>query len=166
MKKWVKKGESEERRKSVLIRGLEMKERKRKETVEEIMKLIGMELKVEEVWKIADDKEKGREFVGVNMEKEEKRREIWEKKKAFRGRKQRIVEDWAWQERKMRWNLERIAREEEGKGREVWIGYGKIRINGQWWKWDEEKETLKNGWGRKRIEQQRRGEEEKRVTER
>lgn len=110
-----------------------MKERKRKKAVEEIMKLIGVKLKVEEVWKIADDKKKGKELVGVRVEKEETRREIWEKKKALKGRKKRIVEDWTWEERKIRWSLEKIAREEEGKGR-VWIGYGKIRIDGQWWK--------------------------------
>lgn len=99
------------------------------------------------------------------MEKEEKRREIsGQKKKALKGRKKRIVEDWTWEEKKMKWNLEKIAREEKGKGREVWIGYGKIRIDGQWWKWDEEEEILKNGWGRRRTEQQRKGEEEKGVT--
>lgn len=56
--------------------------------------------------------------------------------------------------------MEKIAREEKGKGREVWIGYRKIRIDGQW---DEEKETLKNGWGRRRTEQLKRGKKEKRV---
>lgn len=47
-----------------------------------------------EVWRIADEREKGREMVGIRTEEGgEKRREIWEKKK-LRGRKERIVEDW------------------------------------------------------------------------
>lgn len=45
-----------------------------------------------------------------------------EKKKKLIGRKERIVENWTWKERKMRWRLEEIAREEEGKGRKVWVG--------------------------------------------
>lgn len=74
VEKWVEK--REKRRKKLLIRRLEVKERKRKEAVKEIMKLIGVELKVEEVWKIADNKKNGRELMGVRVEKEEKKREI------------------------------------------------------------------------------------------
>lgn len=37
---------------------------------------------------------------------------------------------------------------EEGKGKIVWRGYGKLRIDGQWWKWDEMGEGLRDGKGR------------------
>ncbi|EZA62843.1 hypothetical protein X777_01158 [Ooceraea biroi] len=57
------------------------------------------------------------------------------------------MEDWTWRERKMRWRLQEIAREEERKGRKVWIGYGKIRIDNQWWRWDEVEEVLRDGNG-------------------
>lgn len=40
-----------------------------------------------------------------------------------------------------------IARKKEGRGNKVWMGYGKIRINEQWWKWDEEEEVLKDWRG-------------------
>lgn len=30
--------------------------------------------------------------------------------------------------------MEEIAREEEGKGKKVWVGYGKIRIDEKWWR--------------------------------
>jgi len=43
--------------------------------VENILKEIGVEVKVREVWKITGDKEKGREVVGVRIEEEEKRKE-------------------------------------------------------------------------------------------
>lgn len=33
-------------------------------------------------------------------------------------------------ERKMKWKLEEIARRKEGKGKKVWLSYGKIRIGG------------------------------------
>lgn len=91
-------------------------------------------------------------MVGIRIEEGGKRKEIWEKKKKLRGRKERIVEDWTWKERKMRWRLEEIVREEEGKGRKVWVGYGKIRIDEKWWRWDEEGEILRDGRGNKRGE--------------
>jgi hypothetical protein len=32
-----------------------------------------------------------------------------------------------------------------GKGKKsTWIGYGKIRIDGQWWRWDEEEKVLRD----------------------
>lgn len=37
---------------------------------------------------------------------------------------------------------------EEGKGKKVWRGYGKLRMEGQWWVWDEEGEVLRDGKGR------------------
>lgn len=34
-------------------------------------------------------------------------------------------------ERKIKWRLEKIARQEERKESRVWRGYGKLNINGQ-----------------------------------
>lgn len=47
--------------------------------------------------------------------------------KELKGRKEKLLEDWTWEER--RWKLKEIAREEKRGGKRVWIGYGKIRIN-------------------------------------
>jgi len=73
------------------------------------------------------------------------------------------LKNWTWGERKMRWKLEEIARMEERKGKRVWVGYGKIRIEGQLWRWDEEEEKLKGRkQGRtKRKVGEREGEERK-----
>lgn len=47
-----------------------------------------------------------------------------EMKKKLRGRKERILEDWTWKERKMRLEkLEEIARKEMRKRKKVWVGY-------------------------------------------
>lgn len=61
----------------------------------------------------------------------------------------------------MKCRLEEVAREQEKKGKRVWLGYGKIRIEGEWWFWDKEKEVLKD---RKRMVkgEQGKGEERKR----
>lgn len=66
------------------------------------MKALGVEIEAKEVWWTADEREKGREMVGIRIEEERKRKEIWEKKKKLIGRKERIVENWTWKERKMR----------------------------------------------------------------
>lgn len=39
-----------------------------------------------------------------------------ENKRKIRGRKERILEDWTWKKKRMRWRLEDIARYEERKG--------------------------------------------------
>lgn len=52
-------------------------------------------------------------------------------KKNLKGRKEEIMEDWTWKERKMRWRLKEIAKNEERKGKKVWIEYGKIKIDEQ-----------------------------------
>lgn len=48
----------------------------------------------------------------------------------MKGRKERIVKDLTWGERKIKRRLEEITREKERKGNRVWRGYGKLRING------------------------------------
>lgn len=42
----------------------------------------------------------------VRVRNEEQKREIMERKRKLKGRKEKIMEDWTWQERKMRWKLE------------------------------------------------------------
>lgn len=66
------------------------------------------------------DKDKGREVVWVRLGNEVQKRKVMETKKKLRGKKERILEerileDWTWKERKMRWKLEEIAREEMKK---------------------------------------------------
>lgn len=55
--------------------------------------------------------------------------------------------------------MEEIAREEEGKGKKVWVGYDKIKIDEKWWRWDEEGEVLRDGRGNKMGEGQGEGKE-------
>ncbi|KAL6418362.1 hypothetical protein ACFW04_012184 [Cataglyphis niger] len=120
---------------------------RRRVAVEELFDSIGIKAEIEEVRKIGGSVEKGREMMVVRLKNEDQKREVWNKKKLLKGRKERILEDWTWKERRMRWSLERIAKEEKRKGRKVWIGYGKIKIDEKWWRWDEEEEVLKDGNG-------------------
>jgi len=51
----------------MIIRGLEIKEEKRREAVKKIVNEIGVEVKVSKVWKITGEKEKRREAVEVRI---------------------------------------------------------------------------------------------------
>ncbi|EZA61670.1 hypothetical protein X777_10502 [Ooceraea biroi] len=154
--------DKEERRKNIIIRGIEVKEGRRKEAVQNLINQIGAKVEILDFKRIGGVGEKGEESILVKLKNEEQKREIMKKKKELKGRKERVMEDWTWIERKMRWRLEEIAREEERKGRRVWIGYGRIRIEEQWWKWDESEEVLKDEKGRRRERMQGEKKEERR----
>jgi hypothetical protein len=149
MEKREKMRDREIRRKNVIVKGLKVKEGKRLEAVEGLMKEIGAKVEVKEVWRVGAA-QNGEEMVVVRMGSEEQRREVWEKKKGMKDKSVWIMDDQTWKERKMRWKIEKIAREEEGKGRKVRVGYGRIRIDDRWWKWSEEEEVLIDGSGKVR----------------
>lgn len=96
-------------------------------------------------------------MIVVKLGNEGQRREVLEKKRSLRGRRERIMEDRTWKERKMKWRIEEIARKEERKGRRVWVEYERIKIDEQWWSWDEEEEILKDERGNIRGEEQGEG---------
>lgn len=58
-------------------------------------------------------------MIWVRLEHEQQRRKVMEEKKKLKGRKERITEDFTWKERKMRWRLEQVAREEEKRDNRV-----------------------------------------------
>jgi len=77
-----------------VIKGVEVKEGKRREAVHNVMERIGMRVGVEEVRYLAKEKEDNREMVMVKLESEEQKREIMEKKWRLKGERERVMEDW------------------------------------------------------------------------
>lgn len=148
--------ERKERRRNLIVRGVEVTEGKKREGIEKLLGDIGAEVKVEEVSRVGGGK--GKEIWLVRLEKEEQKREVMRKKKFLKGRNEKITEDLTWRERKMKWRLEEIARREREEGRRVWVSYGRILIGEEWWTWDEEGEVLRNQEGRIR-EEKNQGEE-------
>lgn len=86
---------------------------------------------------------------------EEQRSETIRKKRNLRERKEKILEDWTWEERKMRWKLEEIVRKAEREKKRIRIEYGRICIDDYWWKWDEKEEVLRDN--KENIRLRRRG---------
>lgn len=85
----------------------------------------------------------------------EHKREVRERKRALKQRAVRIADDWIWKESRMQWKLKEIAAKEERNGRRVWVSYGRIRLDEEWWKWDAKEEVLRNSRGRKTEEEGR-----------
>jgi len=129
----LEKKKREKRRKNVIIKGLTVKEGKRREVLNDLGVRGNIEIK-----RVGGDREQDGEMVLVRLKSEVQRGEIMKRKRELKGRKERIMEDWTWKERKIRWRLEEIARREERRGRRVRIGYGRLWIDEQCWKWDEE----------------------------
>lgn len=73
-----------------------MKEGKIREAVQEVLRVLGVEVKVEEVRRIRDEvgKDKEIEMVLVRLGSEEQEMEVLRKKRKLKGRKERIMEDW------------------------------------------------------------------------
>lgn len=88
-----------------------------------------------------------RKTVMIKIRKIEQKKEIMMTKGKIKEKGIRIDNNLTWREKKMRWKVKEIARQEREKGKRMWIGYGKIHIDGKWWKWDEEEEVLKNNEG-------------------
>lgn len=76
----------EERRKNVVMKGVEVKDRKRTRATEEILREIGAKAKIEEVKKIKDG-EKSIEIIWVRIENEEQKKEGMRRKKKLRRKR-------------------------------------------------------------------------------
>lgn len=68
----------------------------------------------------------------------------------MKGRDIWIEKNLTWNERGIRQKLRQIAIEEEARGKRVWVGQGRIKIDGVLWIWDEVEERLREDrrrWG-------------------
>jgi len=150
MERRLERKEREERRKNVIIKGI--KGRKGKDEIEKevqgLLRDVGIEVELEGIKVIGEGKKGETGSIVVKMRKMEQKRELMIRKRKVRERGIIIKDDLTWRERKMKWKLEEIARQERGKGKRVWVGYGKIQIEGKWWRWEEDEEILKDGEGK------------------
>ncbi|XP_029053880.2 golgin subfamily A member 6-like protein 6 [Osmia bicornis bicornis] len=131
----LERKEKEEKRKNIIIKGAKVKREEMREKAKEIMKAIGVQDAVEEL-KAAGFGEGGKvvSMVQIKLKTIEHKRSVMTKKKALKGREERIEEDLTSKERRIQWKLRRIAKEEREKGKNVWVDYGRIRIEGKWWR--------------------------------
>ena len=140
--------EREERRKNIVIRGIKGKRNELEKEVKEILKEVGIEAEVNCKKVIEDGGDGGVRMTVIGLQELEQKRKVMIERRRLREKGIRIDDDLTWKERKMRWNLEDIARQERGDGKRVRVKYGKIQIEGKWWKWEEDEEILRDNEGK------------------
>lgn len=91
--------EKEESKKNIIMRGVEVKEEKRREAVERVLGMVGAKVDIQEVKRLRGDGDKEGEIILVKLGNEKQKREVMERKSKLRGRKEKIMEDWTWKER-------------------------------------------------------------------
>ncbi|KAK2577116.1 hypothetical protein KPH14_003278, partial [Odynerus spinipes] len=148
----IEEKEREERRNNVVVIGIAERGDKVREGIEKLFKGMGIEEGIESVREI-----RGREgMVAVRMKDKDKKKKVMEARRNLKGKRERVEDDLTWRERKMKRNIEEIARKERNKGKVVWVKYGRIWVDGCWWKWDEKRELLRDDSGKEKREREER----------
>jgi len=142
--------ERQERRRNVVVKGYKVDGRGMNIQIKEIFEKIRAEVEIDDIRVVKTGREEWGGMAVVSLRSEEDKKEVMRKKKELRGDKIWIEEDLTWKERQSRWKLKEVARSEERKGARVIIGNNRVMIEGEWWFWDEEKETLRDKLGKKR----------------
>lgn len=143
--------EKEERRDNIVIKGADTEVKDWKKWVSDFIKE-KMEIDVE----IISCRRSGKVLV-AKLKDGQMKRKVMENKSKLKGGRIFIENDLTWQERKIQEKINIWAKEEREKGKEVKIGYARVRIGGVWRKWEDvEKELEVN---------RRKGEEEERNKE-
>jgi len=62
----------------------------------------------------------------MRVKSKEGKKEVMQKKGAFKGRRERIEDNWMRKERVIQWRLEEMAREERRKNRRAMVRYARI----------------------------------------
>lgn len=82
------------------------------------------------------------------LEGEEEKRRVMEQK--LKGGSVFLEHDLSWEEKKVQERLNRWAKIEREKGRDIKVGFAKVRVRGVWKKWEEVERELgeSGGWER------------------
>lgn len=128
--------EKEEKRNNIVIRGVEIEEAGAEKEVEKMMKdKLNIEIKVKQV-EIRNTRNNKKLAIVKIMDYEDKRKVMKEKRK-LKGTRVYIDDDRTEQEQKIQIIIKKRAIEEKNNGNNVKIGFKKIWINGEEWKWNE-----------------------------
>jgi hypothetical protein len=134
--------EKKERKNNVIITGIGAKSGNIERGMEEWLgREIGVKVNVKEAFKINKDK-----MMLAKIESWEQKKNILLNKSKLKEKEDErmyIDDDLTKEERETQKKLRELAREERNKGKRVKIGYRKIQINGEWFRWDEREEKLK-----------------------
>lgn len=138
--------EKRERRNNIIIKGLKLKKKEAKETIEQFFRNeLGSKANIMAV----KTKGMGEEVSTaiVEMKDWEAKQEVMKKKWRLGKQKIYIDHDLTEEERYVQRKLRERAREERNENKEAKVGYRKIRIQGKWYGWDENKGEIQERKG-------------------
>jgi len=145
LERWRELEEREKRRRNVVVKGVEVRGEGIEGAIRKIWEELGVSARIEEIKEIGRDNGKERKMAGVKMEDKKGKMEVMKKKIALRGGVVRVEDDWTREERAMQWKLEEMAKRERTDNRRAWVRYGRIWMEGRWWRWEEGKERVIDG---------------------
>lgn len=130
----VEISERSKRKKNIVIKGLEIR-REVKDEVACLLQKIGAD-HAEVVSTRKVERRKGGSIVIAEMRDWEAKREVMRSKNKLKGSQVYIDDDYTDEEWKVQSRLIGMAREERKKGGRAVVGYNKVTINGEVWKWN------------------------------
>lgn len=136
----------EERKRNIIIRGMEVKKNGwegARERVEEIVKETGAVVKVEGIRRIGRKNEEKRKMLWVKFTNVEEKVEVMKEKRKLKNRREWISDDLMEKERRIKWLIKREAGRKSREGMRVRVGYMKLWLEGKLWVLDEIRDGLK-----------------------
>lgn len=136
----IEKFERDKKKNNIVIKGISITD---EDTVGMLKDFIKQKLNVEAKIKTAYRMGKNNRFTYVaEMENWDKKQEVMKNKHQLKGTKVYIDNDLTVEERKIQTTLREIAKDNIGKGKKVKIGYQKLIINDEIYKWDNKEEGV------------------------
>lgn len=142
MRRLIEKQERRDRKNNVVVRGLRVNKEGTKEQIERFFRE-EMDAKSEVVW-AKEVGSQGKEVIIAGLRNWEEKQEVMRNKYKLRGSKVFVNHDLTRAEREIQSRILEAAREERRKGREVKVGYQKIRVDGKWIEWVERTKERSN----------------------
>lgn len=125
--------ERKKRKKNIKIRGIRTVGKGIREEVKSVIKkLLGIDIYIAKVMAVGGG-------LVVELESFENKIDVLKRRGMLKGINLWIEDDYTERENEVQEWLLKIEKEERARGNEVKVGYQKIRVNGEWYRWEEKK---------------------------
>ena len=137
----IKQKERDDRRNNIVIKGIKVKGENIEAEVERMIKeTVGVEIKVREAYKIAENQD--RDIVLAKLEKSRHKNMVMRNKAKLRGTDWYVENDLSKEEQEIQRVIVKRAKEERNKGARTTIGYRKLIIDGEKYMWNDTEKNL------------------------
>lgn len=132
----MRQKDRDERRNNIVIKGIKIKETNIEAEVEKMLQeKIGVEVKIREAYKIAENRDK--DIVLAKLEQRKHKTSVMINKGKLRGENWYIEDDLTKEEQEIQREIVKRAKEERKRGLRATIGYRKLNIDGKKYTWSD-----------------------------